>query len=388
MAAGSARVEKLQQRSLSRDTRLSELRALQRLITKKVNNITQQIAALQNAVNGLRQSQANELAQQAQIRASTPDTDSGAARDLADENSDLAKRMAVVTTRTEGLVEQLVRLRTERARVDRYYDSVSQQLAVSGANRLPDLGIELLEQKRKLSQLDTLTLKLEENDKELARVQLELLRLEDGQIELPQGSADSDTEVVTQLQDEQRQLLQSAAASFRRYIDALTTTRTEGQDLQLRTEQYSDLLESRLFWIPSTPPIGRGVLGEIGGELKWLFSPQQWRQVGAALGGPGGRNIIPAIIIVGWALLLVRLRKRLKIRLALQAVNIGKVNSDRARSTWIALFCLPLLHWLWRIFHCKYCARILHWYMNCRRSTPAGPSRFATSFSQLRCCCL
>jgi len=343
LAAKGARVEKLQQRSLSRDARLSEWRARQRLITRKIDAITERIASLQNAVNGLRQSLANDLAQQTQKRAAEPDTNTGPAMELADQNSALAKRMAEATRRTDNLYDQLARLREERTRIDRYYDSVSQQLAVSGADRLPDLGTELLEQKRKLSQLDSLSLKIEENDKELARAQLELLRLEDRQIEQPQESADSDSEVVVQLQEQQGELLQSAATTLRRYIEALTTTRTEGLDLQLRTRQYSDLLESRLFWIPSTPPVSWGSLADIGSEIKWLFAAAQWRQVGNALSASRGRNIIPAFIVVGLALLLVWLRKRLKRRLALQAVNIGKVHNDKVRSTWIALFVSLLL---------------------------------------------
>ena len=343
LAAKGARVEQLQQRSLSRDARLSEWRARQRLLTKKANATTQRITELQNAVNNLRQNQANQLAQKTQIRASAPETDTGIARELADENAALARRMADVTNLTENLLEQLARLRAERTRVDRYFDSVSQQLAVSGADRLSDLGIELLEQKRKLSQLDTLPLKLEENNRVLARAQLELLRLEDQQVELPLTSSDSDEDVVTQLLNEQRQLLQGATTTLRRYIEALTTTRTEGQDLQLRTEQYSDLLESRLFWIPSTPPVGWSVLKELGAELKWLFAPQQWNQVADALADTGSRNFIPALIIIALAMMLVRFRKRLKRKLALQAVNIGKVQSDQASSTWIALLISLLL---------------------------------------------
>lgn len=343
VAANTARVEKLQQQSLSRDARMSEWRARQRLISKKIDTTTQRVAALQSAVNELRQSQANVLAQQAEMRAAAPDTDTGLARELADQNSVLAKRMADITRRTDDLSDQLARLRTERARIDRYYASVSQQLAVSGANRLPDLGAELLEQKRKLSQLDSLTLKLEENDKEIARAQLELLRLEDRQTELPQESSESDSDVTEQLQAQQLELLQAAAVSFRRYIDALTTTRAEGLDLQLRTRQYSDLLESRLFWIPSTQPVSWSLLVDISSELKWLLSASQWRQVGDALNDHRGRNIIPALIIIGLTLLLFRLRGRLKRKLAAQAFNIGKVHSDTVMSTWIALFVSLLL---------------------------------------------
>ncbi len=343
VTAKGARVEKLQQRSLSRDARMSEWRARQRLTSKKIDSITQRIAALQNAVNSLRLSQANVLAQQTQIRAAAPDTDSGPARELANQNSVLARRMADVTRRADDLSDQLVRLRTERARIERYFSSVSQQLAVSGANRLPDLGTELLEQKRKLSQQDSLALKLEENDKEIARTQLELLRLEDRQMELPQASSDTDSNVVEQLQEQQRELLEAAATTLRHYIDALTTTRAEAKDLQLRTRQYSDLLESRLFWIPSTQPVTWGVLLGISSELKWLVSASQWAQVRDAPGGNRGRNIISALIIIGLALLLFRLRTRLKSRLAAQAVNIGKVHSDRVMSTWIALLVSLLL---------------------------------------------
>lgn len=335
--AKDALVEKLQQRSLSRDARLSEWRALQRLITRKITTASKRIAAFHDAVNRLRQSQANSLAQEAQIRAASPDTSSGAERVLADENSALAKRMAEVTNRSELLFDQLARLRAERTRIDRYYDSVSQQLAVSGAHRLPDLGIELLEQKRKLSQLDSLSLKIEENDKEIARAQLEMLRLEDRQAEQNNDPAEYDSLVLEQLQLEHDRLLQSSASSLRRYIDALTTTRIEGENLQLRTDEYSDLLESRLFWIPSTPPVSWRGFKDLGNELKWLFAAAQWRQVIHVVGDGPSLNWLTAFIIFGLALLLYALRKTLKRTLDLQAVNIGKVHSDRSRSTWIAL---------------------------------------------------
>lgn len=341
--AKAALVEKLQQRSLSRDARLSEWRARQRLITRKINIIGKRIAADQDAVSRQRQSRADDLAQEAQIRASAPDTSSGAARILADQNAALAKRMAEVTNRTDLLFEQLARLRAERTRIDRYYDSVSQQLAVSGAHRLPDLGIELLEQKRKLSQLDSLSLKLEENDQEIARAQLEMLRLEDRQVERNNDPVEYDSQVLEQLQLEYDRLLQSSTSSLRRYIDALTSTRVEGEDLQLRTDQYRDLLESRLFWIPSTPRVSWGVFKDLGSELKWLFAAAQWRQVINVVDDGLSLNWLTAFTILGLALLLYALRKTLKRTLDLQALNIGKVHSDRARSTWIALFVSVIL---------------------------------------------
>jgi potassium efflux system protein len=345
VAARGARVEMLQQRSLSRDARLSEWRAQQRLITRKITTVDARVAAYQEAVNDLRQSRANELAQETQDRASSLDTSNGPARFLANQNSALAKRMAEVTKRTEDLFSQLARLRAERTRIDRYYDSVSQQLAVSGANRLPDLGIELLEQKRKLSQLDSLTLKLEENDKEIARAQLELLRLEDQQVEQANNEPNQSqsTQVVKQLEDEQKLLLQNTTSSFRRYIEVLSATRTEGQALQLRTTQYRELLESRLFWIPSTTRISWSMFKELGIELKWLFAPTQWRQVVHVIVENIARNLLPALVILGLSLLLFSIRKKLKIRLELQAVNIGKVESDRAYSTWVALLLSLLM---------------------------------------------
>jgi len=335
--AANARVELLRQRLISRDSRLEILDLQQRLVVRKIDIANQAIEKLQEAVSSARRNQANAIAEQAQQRLVELENADEEIKKIAQDNAELASDIANITARTDDLLNKLAQLRDERSYVERYSNSMAQQLAITGADRLSTLGVDLLEQRQQFFQRSSLTLKTKILDEELARAQLTKLRLEDRQYLITKENNTGLDSQSDKLRDEQGLLLQSGIKIYRRYIETIMTTRSENIALKTKTAEYMTLLNSRLLWIPSTTPLWTQLKQAIEQDTPWserlantpstsLQWSNKWQLFLLA---------IPGLIIL--------LKPRLLSLLKTLATNVGKVNRDRFSDTALALLISLLL---------------------------------------------
>lgn len=109
------------------------------------------------------------------------------------------------------------------------------------------------------------------------------------------------------------------------------------------SQELVDLLDSRLLWIASAPPIGASWWTAVGEGVEWMTSPELWLEAGGGalrtLGKKPFLSGLYAIVLVG----LVLARRRLKGKLPELALNIGKYASDSFATTLGALVVTLLL---------------------------------------------
>lgn len=339
--AANARVELLRQRLISRDSRLETLDLQQRLVVRRINIANHAIDKLQEAVSGARRNQANATAEQAQQRLAQLTNANKEIKKIAQNNAELASDIASITIRTDDLLNKLAALRDERSFVERYSDSMSQQLAITGADRLSTLGVDLLEQRQQFFQRSALTLKTKELDEELARAQLAKLRLEDRQYLMTKENITGLDSQSNELRDQQRQLLQTGTKIYRRYIETIMTTRSENLALKTKTAEYMKLLNGRLLWIPSTTPLWTQLKQAIEQDAPWSERLSAWQANTPSKSLQWSNKwqlfllAIPGLIIL--------LKPRLLSLLKTLATNVGKVNRDRFSDTALALVISLLL---------------------------------------------
>jgi small-conductance mechanosensitive channel len=339
--AANARVELLRQRLISRDSRLEILDFQQRLVIRKINITNRAIGKLQDAVSGARQNQADAIAERAQqhlVQLEHADED---IKTVAKDNAELATDIASITARTDDLLNTLSTLRDERAYVERYSNSMSQQLAITGADRLSTLGVDLLTQRQQFFQRSALTLKPKELDEELARAQLTKLRLEDRQYVMTKTDHSSFGSLRDDLREEQTQLLQDGTKIYRRYIETIMTTRSENIALSTKTAEYIELLNSRLLWIPSTTPLWVQLKQVMTHNTLWSERLPKW-QANALSNNEQWNNkwLLFLLIIPGFIILF---KARLLTTLETLATNVGNVNRDRFSYTAAALLISLIL---------------------------------------------
>ncbi|WP_295871495.1 mechanosensitive ion channel domain-containing protein [uncultured Zhongshania sp.] len=334
--AANARVELLRQRLISRDSLLEILDLQQRLVVRKIDIANQAIGKLQDAVSSARRNQADAVAERAlqhlaQLENAEPDI-----KAIAKDNAELASDIAQITARTDELLNKLVVLRDERTYVERYANSMAQQLAITGADRLSSLGGDLLAQRQQFFQRSALTLKPKALNEELARAQLSKLRLEDRQYLMTKTELSGLNSQRKELHDQQTQLLQDGIKIYRRYIEAIMITRSENIALTTKTAEYVKLLNSRLLWIPSATPLWAQLKRALEQDSPWLDSLPQWQE------NTLSKNIqwdnkwqLFLLAIPGLILLL---KPRLLTLLKTLATNVDKVNRDHFSYTAAALF--------------------------------------------------
>lgn len=336
----NSRVEMLRQRMMTRDTRLQVFDRQQRLIARQISLTSAKVTAVDNALNNLRQTDAKAKAEQAELRESRVSSAGPEIKAIAEENTNLASDLASVTSRIDTLLDQLKVLRQERVRVDRYFSSMTQQLSIAGADRLASLSVDLLAQRQQFSKSLPPAIDTSSIEKELTRAQMRQLRLEDRQYEYAQNPEPEKSELARELEIEQQQLLQETVKSYRRYTAALFDILSEDKGLQTKVEEYQNLLNSRLFWIPSASPIYVSFFMGLKTELEGLLSIQNWKQSFSF--ESKGRGILGAVLFL-LALIILLFQPKLKKLLFSSGENVGKVNKDTFSSTFYAFLISILL---------------------------------------------
>lgn len=336
VSAANSRVDMLRQRLLSRDSRLQVLDRERQLLDRQIRAASATVAQLESKLNEVRQTEAEQRAQQAQEREARLHTAGPEAKAVAGETAGLAEDLSVVARRVDELLKKLENLRQERARVDRYYSSMTQQLAIAGADRLAALSVDLLAQRQQFSRSLSAPLDTSELDKELTTAHMHQLKLEDRQLTLAETGEQASDRLMQELLIERQQLVQESINAYRRYSAALMDVLSENNGLQTQVNEYRNLLDSRLFWIPSLAPLPGVFLSGVQDELAAFFSLQRWHTM---LWPSPGRTWSwlagAALLLLATAILLGQFR--LQRWLEQWGQHVGKVTRDRFAHTLLTL---------------------------------------------------
>lgn len=340
VSAANSRVDMLRQRLLSRDSRLQVLDRERQLLDRQIKTASAIVTQLENTLNEVRQADAEQRAQHAQQRETQVDRAGAEIKTLAAENAELAADLAQVTRRIDILLKKLESLRQERARVDRYYSSMTQQLAIAGADRLAALSVDLLAQRQQFAQNLPPAIDTQSLDKELTTAHMHQLKLEDRQLTIAdaeEGEKESTPHPLKQeLLAERQQLIQDLVNSYRRYSAALMDVLSENNGLQTQVNEYRNLLDSRLFWIPNLAPLQVSFLSSLQDELTALVSDQRWKNMVLPL-QTSAMSWLAGLVCLLIAAGVVLWQPRLKVYLEQWGKAVGKVNRDRFSYTLLSL---------------------------------------------------
>ncbi len=349
-----AEIEYLEQELAGLDRRQRLIEAQRARVEERLERDNQSLAVVQLAFARRQNESAQALRADAKTQASRLDAAAGVIAQAAERNAELAQQLTQATRRGEQLAMEQAQLRARVEDVQRRFNLVQRQLEIGG--RSIALGDVLQGQRRNLVAPGSAMAADDVPNlaaAELSRFQLQqdLTRLEDVDMSVERlaGGALPDAAARATLVDlieTRQQILDPLIAVQGRFIET-------GRELRLLADQYQDtveasgeLLDERLFWLPSFEPVGWGWFARLAAALPEVLQPGHWQQVLMALGD--GARQASAITALGLAFfaLLMALQRRLRRELHRCAEPIGNVSRD---NFWLtlralaatALLCLP-----------------------------------------------
>jgi potassium efflux system protein len=168
-----------------------------------------------------------------------------------------------------------------------------------------------------------------QRERELSLAKLERIRLMES-LRLEEDTAESARlEQVLERQEE--------------WVAVLDKARAIESEIAVDATALTDLLDSRLLWLPSASPIGRVWLAEVAAGVHWITNPHAWQHVLRDMATRGAqRPVLPLVfllIIVG----LLVMRGRAQRSFVVIAERTNKHASDSFLLTLKALVCTLVL---------------------------------------------
>ena len=336
----------LGQRELGTNTQLREL-AQQRLdlLTDHFHRQGVRLAELQSVMDLKRRL----AAEQAIADAARNDPMIAAGHPVLEQaltiNRDLSLEWLRASERSSDLVRESLLARSQLDQVRQTQRSLDEQIrAIRGSLLLSRI---LREQRESLPRMDARS-KLHDEIADLSLRQFDLARQRDG---LRQGEGlarqrlqEAEVAITPALMDSLQRLYQSRRELVERLEQTYGQLLSTAIELQLNRQQTLEnsrevraAIDEQLFWIANRRPLDLVWLRQMPSHLvlewragEWRRAlPRHWQMPGAAalLG-------LPFLLLAAF---LLRLRRRLKVRLAQRHDRLGKFHSDSQRYTPLAL---------------------------------------------------
>jgi len=262
------------------------------------------------------------------------ESDIGIRQEVRDLSDALEQRRAALsqTRERQAFAESLL------SRLDSEFRSLEQRLETAGLGLTENYANQLRRRLERLQQ-QHLAKDLEPAIKE----QLEAARVEQFQLEEFGAVLDPDEGSSDFLLERRAQLLAQLREAVGGHIDLLNKYFRTIRTLKERIKAYQNLVRRRLFWLPSTQPVGRETPSELVAAVSDILDPARW---GKLLRGVPESLLARFPLLVFLMLILVALvqaRGGVRQRLMATGNPIGKVNQDRIGLTVQALGYSALL---------------------------------------------
>ncbi|MDX1757351.1 MAG: mechanosensitive ion channel [Marinobacter sp.] len=256
------------------------------------------------------------------------ESDTGIRQEIRDLTDALEQRRAALnqTRERQAFAESLL------SRLDNEFRSLQQRLETAGLGLTESYAQQLRRRLERLQQ-QHLAKDLEPAIKE----QLEAARVEQFQLEEFGAVLDPEDASSDFLLEQRAQLLARLREAVGSHIDLLNKYFRTIRTLKERIDAYQSLVRRRLFWLPSTQPVGRETPGELVAALSGLFSGERWARL--LQGMPDSLLArFPLVLFLALCLVgLVQARRGVRQRLMATGEHIGNVDHDRIGLTVRAL---------------------------------------------------
>ncbi|BES70337.1 hypothetical protein RE428_13550 [Marinobacter nanhaiticus D15-8W] len=223
-------------------------------------------------------------------------------------------------------------------RLNNEYESFQLRLERAGLNVTEEYA-SLLRQRLDRLQRQTIADSLTDGiQKKLSTAREEQLKLEEFE-----ASLDRDIQKNIELKEKRSELIRQLHDVITSHIDVLNEYFTTVADLRERVLAYQELLQQRLFWLPSAQPFALDTLGQLYQAAVWLvtsFKPSELvATMKASIDERGARMLLMLAVLIA----VVVKRKTIRKNIATNGEFVGNVGKDRFSHTLLALLNSILL---------------------------------------------
>ncbi len=268
-----------------------------------------------------------------QSELSSPQTD-----DIRQQIETLRNSLVQRQLALESSNNRLAYARTLLERLDNEYRSFQLRLEKAGLNVTYDYA-RLLRQRLERLRSQTIASGLTEG------ISAQLSAAREEQLRLEEYEALNDPEATDQyrLRQVRQDVVIQLHAAVTKHIDVLDEYYNSVAELRERFEAYQELLQQRLFWLPSADRVGMDTVKDIYQGTMWFLSGFQLKQLYDGLQNSFKERSISIVVIVAVLIIVLVRRRAMLKKLADSAADVGNVNHDRFTITLKALFLSLLL---------------------------------------------
>ncbi|TYC55513.1 mechanosensitive ion channel [Marinobacter sp. BW6] len=229
-----------------------------------------------------------------------------------------ARRKALGTSQ-----ERLAFAESLLKRLDNEYESFQLRLERAGLNLTDDYA-NLLRQRLERLRSQTIAAGLTQGiTAQLSAAREEQLRLEEFEAVINPGD-----DIRGQLEVRRSQLLRELHGVVTEHIEVLNDYYNTVAELQDRLEAYKELLQQRLFWLPSTEAIDLATFGKLFKGVSWLASSLEWTPLQGGVQTSLDEHW-PEITLLAALLIFLSARRRpIRRALAESGEDVGNVGKD------------------------------------------------------------
>ncbi len=358
----------LDQELLSHAARLKLLEAERDYQTRSVSQSEAKIRQFEERESRIKSEEAKKLqGGAAALKREAADSHT-AIQEIADENDKLSTKLKVIRKRADAAREDRLAIEELFKQVSKGTETQSEDVWLYGrggaAMRSKRQWLrEVLHESRNLSSrwrgqianAEYERFDLSTKERKLKNLDQELQRIADGQTQ-PLSPAE-----VQKLQDGlqlKRKILTELEKNYDSFLQDLRTVESVSAELDKTIAKFSNLLDERLFWIPSATLPNISFFSDLIDAVMWAFSPQRWWKAGTAFLTDSQANpllFLCALLVIG---VLIVYRGRMRSQIQVLAGSVRKRRTDRFKLTIWALaftfllaapFALILMFLGWRL---------------------------------------
>lgn len=310
---------------------------------------------------------ATELAARLRTDATAQEGNPRPLRDAAATNVALGDELVTAVHRLAEVRQLRDADGQSRREAEQALQNTNDRLKIGGISEA--VGLILLAERRKLKPAAQLERELAQRQTELAQARMRLVDLREMAGALDDPSIEVQTELrrlaegadsrqaalrpgLYRLLNTRAEVLPRLIVAQTRLADALGDSEQELRHLAETTAKLRNILDERLLWTPSHPPVGLGWFGDIATGAMEFLRPKRWwattmRAVNTAVQLPA-QSIAALLLLV----VLFVLQRRLPPALDSLAEPLRRIRTDRYRYTGRALLLtlvaslpMPLLTW-------------------------------------------
>ncbi|MEM0969832.1 MAG: hypothetical protein AAGJ31_10810, partial [Verrucomicrobiota bacterium] len=303
--------ERLREEMQSREPRLSSWRAKRELEAARLERGEQRLEQLESRLSELRWEQVREA--EVKLKESAPEKGSEEEtllQHLSDEFAWATKRLEEVRTAKKSA-------RSEFEEIIGKKDRIQGLMQKGGEGRA--FAPILIEELRGLPRMEGVRGRISSQSKEIAQTRAKLFQLEQRKGNVFEGD----------LEEQRASLVEQVDAAYDDLIDNLIALSSEEFGYLGEVKEFRSYLEGKVFWVPSSSPLGLETFGQLSKGLDALAAPSLMGQL---------RDGVRALREVSWLVVLLLflplailwlLRPRLIRRLRATGIAIRRISTDR-----------------------------------------------------------